>query len=143
MNPFRALYWQKKVTVAIMLLSLLLQVQTVFACEMMDYNGPIEHCCCDEMESQKKESNDLDGTSDCCDIHGELFFKASDLQGDEPIILQANPAFELPQATLIFLLVSLWPDINHPKFSPDLWHLDADPGNPGTATYLSTLRLRI
>ena len=49
MKSFRASCWQKKAIVAFMLLGLLLQVQTVFACHMMDHSGPIEHCCCDDM----------------------------------------------------------------------------------------------
>lgn len=126
-----------------MLLGLLLQVQTVFACQMMDHSGPIEHCCCGEMAAQKQSSDGQSDHSPCCDISTELTLKASDLETNEPVALQSSPAFELPQATFVFLIVSLWPETANPPLPPANRDLDADPGSPGTDTYLSTLRLRL
>lgn len=125
-----------------MLLGLLLQVQTVFACQMMEHSGPIKHCCCGEMATQK-QSDDEASHSPCCDIGTELTLKASDTETNEVVALQSNPTLELPQATFVFLIVSLWPEIANPPLRPEIWDLDADPGSPGTGTYLSTLRLRI
>lgn len=125
-----------------MLLGLLLQVQTVFACQMMEHSGPIKHCCCGEMATQK-QSDDEASHSPCCDIGTELTLKASDTENNEAVALQSTPVLELPQATFVFLMVSLWPEIANPPLSPESWDLDADPGDPGTGTYLSTLRLRI
>jgi hypothetical protein len=110
---------------------------------MMDRSGPIEHCCCDEMASQKNAGDDQDGHSPCCDFSSELTLKGVDLEGEAPVVLQSNSTIELPQAPLIFLLASLWPKIANPPLPPEVWGLDADPGSPGTGTYLSTLRLRI
>jgi hypothetical protein len=151
MNLFRTANWHKKATVVLVLLGLLLQVQTVFACQMMDHSGPIEHCCCGEMAAHKQSDNQVDNQSDhdqtrtsaCCDISSGLSFKAGDLENEDPIAIQSHSAFELPPAALVFLLVSLWPETAGPPSSPDLWDLDTKPGSPGTATYLSTLRLRI
>ena len=147
MNPFRALCrqkkgWQKKATVAVMLLSLLLQVQTVFACQMMDHSGPIKHCCCGDMATQKQSNEDQTNHSSCCDISSELTLKASDLEADDPVT-PPGLAFELSQATLVFLLVTLWPEFATHPTSAEVWDFHADPDNPGTQTYLSTLRLRI
>jgi hypothetical protein len=143
MNSFRTGYWHKRATIALMLLGLLFQVQIVFACQMMEYSGPINPCCCGEMATPEKTDNDHVETSGCCDISGELVFKAIDLEGEEPVALQSGSASELPPATLVFILASLWPQLVSTPPSESLRHLDADPGSPGTATYLSTLRLRI
>ncbi len=142
MNPFKTLYWQKKVTVAIMLLSLLLQVQTVFACQMMDHGGPIKHCCCDDMDTQREVEKDQTNHSFCCDISSELTLKASDIEADDPVT-QPAPTFEIPQVKLVFLLISLWPELTNNPSSMGIVEFHTDPGHPGTATYLSTLRLRI
>lgn len=143
MNSLSASCWQKKAIVAFMLLGLLLQAQTVFACQMMELSGPIKHCCCDETARQKQSDVDQVRHSTCCDIGTELTLKASDPETNEAVTLQLSPAFELPQATLVLLIVSLWPEIANPPLPPEIWDLDADPGSPGTGTYLSTLRLRI
>ncbi|MBL4865609.1 MAG: hypothetical protein JKY67_04450 [Pseudomonadales bacterium] len=143
MNSFRASCWQKKAIVALMLLGLLLQVQTVFACQMMEHSGPIKHCCCGDMAVQKQADDGQSEHLSCCDISTELTLKASDLESNDPVALQSGPAFELPQTTLVFLLVSLWPEVANPPLLPEIWDLDADPGSPGTNIYLSTLRLRI
>ena len=142
MNPFKTLYWQKKVTVAIMLLSLLLQVQTVFACQMMDHGGPIKHCCCDDMDTQREVEEDQTNHSFCCDISSELTLKASDIEADDPVT-QPSPTFEIPQVKLAFLLVSLLPELTDAHTRTGIVDFHTDPGHPGTATYLSTLRLRI
>jgi|TARA_B100000683_G_scaffold274058_1_gene321231 hypothetical protein len=142
MKSFRASCWQKKAIVAFMLLGLLLQVQTVFACQMMDHSGPIEHCCCDDMAANENIDEATDEQSKCCDISTELTVKA-DADEDEPVTISSNSSLDPPVATLVFLLVTLWPELAQSQSSPIIRDLNADPGHPGTQTYLSTLRLRI
>lgn len=143
MNSFRASYWQKQAIVAFMLLGLLLQVQTVFACQMMDHSGPVEHCCCDDMAANENTDEASGECSVCCDISNELTIKAADTDGDEPVALSSHSSLDPPAARLAFLLVTLWPELVQSQPSPAIWDLKADPRHPGTQTYLSTLRLRI
>ncbi len=143
MNSFRASCWQKKAIVAFMLLSLLLQVQTVFACQMMDHSGPIEHCCCDDMAANENADETTKEQSKCCDISNELTVKAADTDGGGPVALSSHSSLDPHSATLVFLLVTLWPELVQPQSSPIIRDLNDDPGHPGTQTYLSTLRLRI
>lgn len=126
-----------------MLLSLLLQVQTVFACQMMDHSGPIEHCCCDNMAANEYSDEATKEQSKCCDISNEVTIKAADTDGGEPIAHSSHSSLDPHSATLVFLLVTLWPELVQPQSSPIIRDLNDDPGHPGTQTYLSTLRLRI
>jgi len=75
-------------------------------------------------------------------LGSELTLKASDIEADDPVT-QPAPTFEIPQVKLAFLLVSLWPELTDNPSSMGIVDFHTDPGHPGTATYLSTLRLRI
>ncbi len=143
MNTFRSGHWAKKALVALILCSVLLQIQTVFACQMMDHSGPIEHCCCDEMASQKGSDTEQIEHSLCCDITTELTLKAVDADTDEPVILASYSSLDPPPATVVFLLVTLWPERTQTSPPPITWDLASKPAHPGTSTWLSTLRLRI
>ncbi len=143
MNALRTGTWTKKVLAVLLLCSLLLQIQTVFACQMMDHSGPIEQCCCDDMATSKGTTEASDERLGCCDISNELTIKAMDTDGDEPVAISSHSSLDPPAAALVFLLVTLWPELVQSQPSPATSDLDADPGHPGTQTYLSTLRLRI
>jgi len=145
MRLFRSHSWQKNVTLAIMLLSLLLQVQTVFACQMMDRSGVIEHCCCGEIAKQQLSNKDQSLQASCCDISSELSLTDGELESTHPNIPSNFVSFELSQAALAIILVSLWPDINvyDQPIQTAEWDFQTDPGSPGTSTYLTTSRLRI
>ena len=124
------------------ILTILLQVQSSFACEMMDTSGPAEHCCCDEMKSQN--SDEINDASECCEFSSELTLKGADLEDDEPIVIQVQSGVELPQPVFVFVMASLWP-----PSQPDTRSLyptsdqPDDPGNSGTHTYSVTQRFRI
>lgn len=141
MNTLRSGHRTKKAFIAVMLCSLLFQIQTVFACQMMDHSGPIEHCCCDDMTASKNSDKALEKHSNCCDIDTKLTVKAVDADKDEPALV-SQPSLDPPLAALVVLLITLWPEFQASP-SPIIWDLEADPGHPGTQTYLSTLRLRI
>lgn len=143
MNTLRSGHWTKKALIAVMLCSLLFQIQTVFACQMMDHSGPIEHCCCDDVTGNNSINQVPDEVSDCCHIGTELSLKAVDPDKDEPVLVSSQPSLDPPPASLVFLLVTLWPELVQASPSPVIWDLEANPGHSGTQTYLSTLRLRI
>lgn len=142
MNALRTENWTKEVLAALLLCSLLFQIQTVFACQMMDHSGPIEYCCCADKATNKNAEKTLDGHSACCDISNELTLKA-DMDKDEPVAIFSHTSLDPPQATLVFFLVTLWPEHVQSQSSLFTWDLNTNPGHPGTHTYLSTLRLRI
>ena len=125
------------------LLGLLLQVQTVFACQMMEHSGHAEHCCCDEMVTDNNAKKTAEHDSPCCDFNSEISLKNPQVEDDEPVILQQNYLLELPQVTLFYIITSLWPlEIKQPvQFIA--WEFGHNPSALGTDTYLSTLRLRI
>lgn len=143
MNALTTGNWTKKALEALMLCSLLFQIQTVFACQMMDHSGPIEHCCCDVTTANKSTDEALDMHSDCCDIDTELEVKTVDGDKNKPVLALSQPSLDPPPATLVFLLVTLWPELVQASSSPVIWDLEANPGHAGTQTYLTTLRLRI
>jgi hypothetical protein len=124
-----------------MMLGLLLQVQVAFACEMVDSISAIEHCCCDEMEPTQ-DPLDLQGDP-CCKFHNELVLKGADLEKEPPAAVRAQPAHELPSIDPYILLAALWPKEPAPAELSVVWHSLPDSADPGTKTYLSTLRLRI
>ena len=125
------------------LLSLLLQVQSVFACQMMDHSGLTKHCCCDDMMAAKGSNDPHELASPCCDFSSELTLKGADLEDGEPVAVQAQPSPELPQAAFISILASLWPDEIDLSQQQTFWDWESDPGHLGTDIYLSTQRLRI
>lgn len=127
---------------ALLLWSLLFQIQTVFACQMMEHSGPIEDCCCDDMAINESADEASDNRSECCDISNELTLKA-DAGEQQPATVFSRSSLDPPPVTLVFLLVTLWPELVQSQPSLVIWDLETNPGHPGTRTYLSTLRLRI
>lgn len=135
----------RKALVAIMLLSLLMQVQSVFACQMMEHSGPIENCCCEDMAASIERS-DLKDTNEgdaCCEIEANLSLKELDLEDDAAVISKINSSAELPTVALVFLITTFWPELGSTDSNDRGWSIESDPSNPGTSTYLSTQRLRI
>ena len=129
--------------VVMVLLSLLMQVQTVFACQMMEHSGHAEHCCCDASASPKKSELSTEHDKPCCDFSSEISIKDPQLEDSVPAITQQNQSLEISPAALFYFITSLWPlEIARPV-PLIVWDFDNDPGDPGTHTYLSTLRLRI
>lgn len=127
---------------ALVLFQLLFQAQTVFACQMMDHSGPIENCCCDDMDFRDANVDTLEAHGICCDIGSELTIKDGDANKEKPILLLSQVSFDPPRTSFVVLLVTLWPDLQSLSSSPD-WDFKADPKHSGSLTYLSTLRLRI
>lgn len=125
------------------LLSLLLQAQSVFACQMMDHSGAAEHCCCDAMKLKKDSNDNPETASPCCDFSSRLTLKGAGLEDEDPIVVQSQSSFELPPAAFILVLADLWRVETGPSQPRTFWVWDSDPDNPGTHTYLSTQRLRI
>ncbi|MBN4055611.1 hypothetical protein JYU12_02585 [bacterium AH-315-K03] len=131
----------KKVLIALLLLSVLFQVQTVFACQMMDHSGPLEQCCCGEMATQKNTLNDKADAVGCCDISSELTVKVGDPEEGSSLVIQSNFLIELAHSLFFVLYPSFWFEASFPLLTLDVW--DLKPNSAGTQTYLSTLRLRI
>ena len=135
--------WHKKAMLVLLLLSLLLQVQPVYACVMMEHSGPSEHCCCEEMAVNKQTDQVQATTPGCCEISSQLTFKASDTEDQQAVAITSPSSREIPVPTLVLILVSLWPEILVAAPSLQPWHFDVDPDDPATPLYLSTQRLRI
>lgn len=123
----------------LLLLSLLFQVRTVFACQMMASSEPTAHCCCNHVELTEKHQY---ASESCCELSAKLTLKEPDLDKEFPVVVPAQPALDLPDAAS-FLLTAGWPEevfvstdnisyISTPRF-----------GLSGSRTYLSTHRLRI
>jgi hypothetical protein len=124
-----------------MMMGLLLQVQVAFACEMADSISAIEHCCCDGMKP-KQDPLDLQGDP-CCKLHNGLVLKGAGLEKEPPAAVRAQPAHELPSIYAYILLAALWPEEPASAELNIVRHDLRDSADPGTKTYLSTLRLRI
>ncbi|MGL6162385.1 hypothetical protein [Microbulbifer sp.] len=116
------------------LLALLLQVQMVFACEMMEHSGPVSECCCDHMAPGGQEPD-----SDCCTLDSRISLKA-EAQDQQAVLPAAQLALELPQLTAV--PPGQWPPIP-PPLSTANPKSQSDPSHPGSRTWLVTLRLRI
>ena len=130
----------------LILLSLLLQVQSVFACELSGQSGLVEHCCCDEMKKSqgRQEGDNVEYESQCCDFSAELLLKtgAGDVDVEPPTVhsqyyIQLPPDISVVESTIV------WPRIvDIPSRAPISLN-DIGLNHPGTQTYLSTRRLRI
>ncbi len=128
----------KSALVLLMLFSLLLQVQTVFACQIDEnMSGEIEHCCCDDgLESTPMSSDDS-----CCDYSGVLEFSGIDPDDRQSAIIDFQALLKLPPAAL-HLLYELLPERTPSAVSLSLVDTPSL-ATVGRHTYLSTLRLRI
>lgn len=137
----------QKSLMVLILMGLFFQVQTVFACQMMDLSGSMDHCCCDDMASMKDEAAPkvLDMPRiECCDIDLNLNHKISDIDHEsDPIALTPPPDTKPSLDLLILAIVTLWPELTVISAMPVARELRFDPAHPGTTTYLATQRLRI
>ncbi|MFC6633084.1 hypothetical protein [Microbulbifer taiwanensis] len=116
------------------LLALLLQVQTVFACEMMEHSGPVSECCCGEMAPGQEAD------CGCCTLDTRVSLKA-EAQDQQAALPAAQLALELPQ--LAAPPRAQWPPILAPPSAPVSIPAFKDPPHPGNRTWLATLRLRL
>ncbi|WP_345422056.1 hypothetical protein [Halioxenophilus aromaticivorans] len=142
MNKLRSTHWAKRALTVMMLCALLLQVQSVFACQMMDHSGPIEHCCCDEESSSMAVAEHQNSAMQCCDYGVEISMDVN-IDEDHPVLLTSHSSLDPPPIAVFFILAALWPDFEQVSPAPVLWDLDSQPAHPGTDTWLSTFRLRI
>ncbi len=140
---FRQHRLYRKALTLMVLLSLLMQVQTVFACQMMEHSGHAEHCCCDEMVSTRNSDHNTEHDSPCCDFSSEIVLKDPQLEDSQPVNIQQNHSLELPLAAIVYILANLWPLDVAQSTQSIIWDFNNDPDDPGSDTYLSTLRLRI
>lgn len=123
--------------VIVTVLSLLVQVQSTFACAMMDDSGPAKECCCGHKSTAPNPDSDQ---SPCCDFSLDLSFKNSQ-DGSAPLVLPLQldlspPVYAIPSYTLAWTHQDL-------VSSKPVWLHDFGTHNSGTHTYLTTLRLRI
>jgi hypothetical protein len=130
-----------KLIVALCLLLVFgLQAQASFACQIADYSGPLENCCCDEQEIPGIAA---DGEPPCCDYSQGVVVKGSDpAQENEAIAVGGSIDYEFDPPPALLAFVSFW---LHPRLSAEPLHpLYAVPVHPlGIETYLATQRLRI
>ncbi|WP_290539426.1 hypothetical protein [Alcanivorax sp.] len=133
---------RQRALIGLILLGLLFQVQTVFACQMVDtHRGLASDCCCESMAMASDEAPMPDRNGGCCDLENTLSLKDSD--NDSPSIVQARLVPDLPEASLAFVLVSLdlLPDVTAAPSA--LVAIGDNPADPGSHTWLETRRLRI
>ncbi len=133
---------RQRALIGLILLGLLFQVQTVFACQMVEtHRGLASDCCCESMAMPSDEAPMPDHNSGCCDLENTLSLKDSD--NDSPSIVQARLVPDLPEAALAFVLVSLdlLPDVTAAPSA--LVAIGDNPGDPGSHIWLETRRLRI
>ena len=133
----------KGIFISLLLLALLFQVQTVFACQMVEsHRGLASDCCCESMAMPSDEAPMPDhNNGGCCDVENTLSLKDSD--DESPSIVQARLVPDLPEASLAFVLVSL-DLLPEPTAAPfGLADFRDNPGDPGSLTWLKTRRLRI
>ncbi len=117
----------------LLILSLLIQVQSVFACSMMEHQGPAKDCCCELMVMSSKAGA-------CCEFSQQVSFKAA--QPDQSVgLLAANAA---PDQAPLFLLRSTIKPPEPPGLRLDKFLRDSSERVPsGALIWLSTGRLRI
>ncbi|MCK5887253.1 hypothetical protein [Alcanivorax jadensis] len=133
---------RQRALIGLILLGLLFQVQTVFACQMVDtHRGLASDCCCESMAMTSDEAPMPDRNGGCCDLENTLSLKDSD--NDSPSIVQARLVPDLPEASLAFVLVSLdlLPDVTAAPSA--LVAIGDNPVDSGSHTWLETRRLRI
>tara|TARA_B100000676_G_scaffold286813_1_gene316767 strand:+ start:608 stop:1051 length:444 start_codon:yes stop_codon:yes gene_type:complete len=132
----------KSLLINLLLLGLLFQVQTVFACQMVEsHRGLATDCCCESMAMPSDEAPMPDHNGGCCDLENTLSLKDSD--DETPSIVQARLLPDLPEASLAFVLVSL-DFLPEPTAAPSgQADFRDNPGDPGSLTWLETRRLRI
>ncbi|WHI47253.1 hypothetical protein [Microbulbifer sp. VAAF005] len=133
MKNYSSTFRAKLIAMAALLL-LMLQVQTVLACEMMEDPKPSAECCCDDM------AKGSDSDDDCCDYDAQVSLKTS-LDDHQVAVTAAYLNLELPQ--LAPPPTYQWPQILAPPFGAPELSPTAIESHPGNRTWLATLRLRI
>lgn len=124
------------------LISVLLQVQSAFACQMMEVSGPAKDCCCGDPVDRA----DLLGLTQthhgdpCCDFSLEVSFNELDV-GSAPLwspaqLLDHDP----PDVPLAYTLPIVPVPVRHATVAS---YSVTNPSDPGSQTYLATQRLRI
>jgi len=141
-NKLKSDNWAKRALTVLMLCALLLQVQSVFACQMMDHGGPVEHCCCDGESSPMAGSELQNSAMQCCDYGVEVSMDV-DINEGHSVLLISHSSLDPPPIGVFFILATLWPEFKQTSPTPVLWDLESQPAHPGTNTWLSTFRLRI
>ncbi len=137
-NTLRTPSKKRYAAVFIALFSLLFQVETVFACNMMGQVGSLKHCCCGDKVSAEKDI--ATKTHPCCKVSEQLSIKHNSSDHDESSVSQNNYS---PDFALTFVLVSWLDDFKDVEKTAIHAEWALYPASPGTDTYLSTLRLRI
>lgn len=130
----------------LILLSLLLQVQSVFACELSGQSGLVEHCCCDEMKKSqgRQEGDNVEYESQCCDFSAELLLKTGAGDVDvEPLTVHSPPFVQIPPDISVVESTIVWPKVVNVLLQTPTSSSNIGLNHPGSQTYLSTLRLRI
>jgi hypothetical protein len=122
-------------------LALLIQAQSLFACDMMEISGAKHDCCCTDMALDIAIHGSDSG---CCTftqsvtVHG-----AGNDEPSEPFIQLPKPSLDPPTVWLIadFTFTSITFEATSDSSLPllDVLLLTL----PGSHTYLATLRLRI
>lgn len=120
-----------------LLLSLAVQAQGVFACQLDEsMSGAMEHCCCDGDAMDSTPSTQ----GGCCDFDVQLELTGSDPEDQHDVLfLDIQPLLKLPPTAASF---DFYPSVA-PTAVTASYYIDHALARTGRATYLSTLRLRI
>ncbi len=123
--------------VVALLLSLAVQAQGVFACQLDEsMSGAMEHCCCDGDAMDSMPSTQ----GGCCDFDVQLQLTGSDPEDQhDALFLDVQPLLKLPPTAVSSDLYSL----AAPTAVTASHYVDHTLARAGRTTYLSTLRLRI
>ncbi|MCO1335658.1 hypothetical protein MO867_15075 [Microbulbifer sp. OS29] len=134
MKTYSSTFRAKLIAMAALLL-LMLQVQTVLACEMMESPEPDAECCCDHMSKGADPEDE-----DCCGYDAQVSFKTS-LDDHQVALTAAHLNLELPQ--LAPPPTYQWPQILAPPVSAAHLPFTHRNSHSSSRTWLATLRLRI
>ena len=123
--------------VVALLLSLAVQAQGVFACQLDEsMSGAMEHCCCDGDAMDSMPSTQ----GGCCDFDVQLQLTGSDPEDQHDVLfLDIQPLLKLPPTAASF---DFYPSAA-PAAVVASRYVDHALAKSGRTTYLSTLRLRI
>lgn len=131
---------RQAIAALLLLLVLGLQVQLTFACEVADYHGAIENCCC-HSEDPEPAMIPADPAG-CCSYAQELSLKGADpAENREAIALGKSPDIEAPPLLIAALVV--WLTEASSSAAPAIAATPDSLQSPGTRTWLATQRLRI
>ena len=121
-----------------LLLSLAVQAQDVFACQLDEsMSGAMEQCCCDSDAMDPMPSTQ----GGCCDFGVQLQLTGSDPEDQHDVLfLDIQPLLKLPPTAASF---DFYPLVGVPTAVVASRYLDHALAKIGRTTYLSTLRLRI